>query len=788
MKKVSFIAVLALLINTLFAQTKTGSIRGSVQNIKQEPLAGLTVQLLNTTKSTQTNEDGEFEINNILEGTYTISVTGVGFVAKKQAVKVVPSKKTTLALQLSEDEKELTEVVVTGHTKGYAQDEISPTTRLNAPVLEVPQNIVSVSSSLLKDQQQTDISGVVGNVSGVTQGSPNPFLRPDFIIRGSSVDNNKLRNGVGGFRMNPYEDAAIIDHVEFIKGPAGFLMSNGEPGGMINIITKQARKERLFDASLMFGNFQFYRSAIDMGGSLSSDKKWYYRMNVAAQSQMTATDFYGFRRYTIAPVVSYDIDEKTTVTAELNIINGVSIGGVDPVVPGKNGGYWNLPNNFSQNDYSLPNGYNNSYFNRLHIQHKISDNWKITGQAVYYAMDRLDYNYYSRDGSGYTGVFNASGDSIINRALNYWQIYQRSVVGQFFVNGKFNTGNAFEHNLLLGYDAGHISGGEKYPDFTVLPNIALSVDNPNYGVSYSTYSKGLVIPETYDMARWLNYNWQALYALDHIKIANTLIVTLGGRYTSYNLPTSSGVETSKAFTPRAGLTYLASKNVSVYTLYDQSFLHQSGKSFTNERFKPLTGDNIEAGIKTQWFNGNLQANVAVFQIQKNNLLAADPNHANFSIQLDKQTSKGLEVDVIGQLTKGLNAVVNYAYTNSTTYSSDLKTDYPTYMVPKNNFNTWLKYNLQTGAAKGLGFAIGLNVVDDTRAATYATDKPVYCPGYQLVNAAISFQKDKFNLGINVTNVFNQRYMTYGYYATDVSQWYYGPSNPTDFRISLGLKL
>ena len=771
-----------LLSLNVYAQT--GTIRGSIQSETGQPLVGINVGLQETTFGSPTNSQGSFVIRNVPPGTYTLQATGVGYTATKQNITVVAGKSLTLDLQLNQAAQTLNDVIVRGQ-RSYAITELSPTTRLSAPLIETPQNIVSVSSQVLRDQQATDIAGVVGNVSGVTQGSPNPFLRPDFIIRGSSVDKNKLRNGIGGFTMNPYEDAAIIDHVEFIKGPAGFMLSNAEPGGLLNIVTKQAVKTSLLDLTAMTGRYSFYRVAVDAGGSLTKNGKLYYRLNGAYQTQMTAVDFYGFRRTVLAPVLTYDISPRTTITAEYNLIYGQSVGGVDPTVPGANGQYWTLPNNFSQNDYTLPTGFARSQYSRLNLQHRLSDAWKLTAQLGYYAEDRVDYNYYSTDYNYFTGYIDATG-TIVTRGINYYAQRYRNSIGQVFLTGNFQTGHALKHTVLIGFDGANVTGGTKYPDPTIQKEVPLNTKNPVYGVPYSVFGANLMVPDTFDNQSYYNFSWRAGYIQDHIKLLDKVVVTLAGRYTAYQTPQTTEVEQSKAFTPRAGLTWLINDHVSAYGLYDQSFVHQAGRSFSGGRFKPLRGNNIEFGLKGQWLNGRLQTNLAVYQITKNNLLASDPLHANFSVQLDKQVSKGVEVDVLGALTNNLNVVANYAYTDSRTHNTDAGGDVPTFMVPKNNANVWLRYTLTHGTLNGLSLSLGLNVIDGSRAVSFGQTNAVYAPGYQLVNGAVSYQRRRLRLALNGTNLLNMRYMPSGIYISNT--WFYTPSNPVDFRLSASYRL
>ena len=64
----------------------------------------------------------------------------------------------------------------------------------------------------------------IRNVSGVTKyyGALNDY---SLIIRGTDATYSVFRNGVGGYWWNQQEDVAMLEKIEFVKGPAGFMVS-----------------------------------------------------------------------------------------------------------------------------------------------------------------------------------------------------------------------------------------------------------------------------------------------------------------------------------------------------------------------------------------------------------------------------------------------------------------------------------------------------------------------------------------------------------------------------------
>src|SRR5690606_18984095 len=104
-----------------------------------------------------------------------------------------------------------------------------------------------------------------------------------------------------------------------------------------------------------------------------------------------------------------------------------------------------------------------------------------------------------------------------------------------------------------------------------------------------------------------------------------------------------------------------------YALYDQSFVPQAGFLRNGGTIKPITGNNMELGLKKEWFAHKWSTTLSVYRILKNNELTADPANngsESFSVILGQSEAKGLEFDLQGELFKGMNVIANYAYTDS----------------------------------------------------------------------------------------------------------------------------
>ena len=203
------------------------------------------------------------------------------------------------------------------------------------------------------------------------------------------------------------------------------------------------------------------------------------------------------------------------------------------------------------------------------------------------------------------------------------------------------------------------------------------------------------------------------------------------------------------------MVYQPSKSVSLYTSYSQSFNPTQGFNPDRKAFEPTKGIQYEVGIKADFVESRLSTTLAVYQITKTNVTTVDPNNSDFSIQVGEQRSRGVELDVTGEILPGWKAIASYAYTNAEVTKDNI---YPVGNrledVPDNQASLWTTYELQNGDLKGLGFGLGLFYVG-TRAGDL--DNSFELPDYLRTDAAIYFRRDALKAAINIRNLFDTEY-------------------------------
>ncbi|MHC5830681.1 MAG: TonB-dependent receptor domain-containing protein, partial [Nostoc sp.] len=110
----------------------------------------------------------------------------------------------------------------------------------------------------------------------------------------------------------------------------------------------------------------------------------------------------------------------------------------------------------------------------------------------------------------------------------------------------------------------------------------------------------------------------------------------------------------------AGIVYQPSKSTSLYCNWSNYFNPvYSSTSQTGELFKPQTSEQFEVGIKQEFLNSRLSTTLAFYQITRQNLLTPDPTNPLYSIQTGEQKSRGIELDVTGQILPGWKVIATY---------------------------------------------------------------------------------------------------------------------------------
>lgn len=171
------------------------------------------------------------------------------------------------------------------------------------------------------------------------------------------------------------------------------------------------------------------------------------------------------------------------------------------------------------------------------------------------------------------------------------------------------------------------------------------------------------------------------------------------------------------------------------------------------------------GIKQDFLNDRLSANLAFYDLTRQNVTTADPVDPNFSIQTGEQTSRGIEFDVSGEILPGWNLIATYAYTDAfVSEDNDIPVGDRLAGIPKNTASLWTTYEIQSGNLQGLGLGLGLLWVGEREARL--PNNEVELPSYFRTDASLFYRRDRYEAAISVKNLFDEEYYnTQGFYIT-----------------------
>ncbi|GAB2781551.1 hypothetical protein GCM10027275_26570 [Rhabdobacter roseus] len=782
-----FLLVLLGCFTSTLLLAQSGQIKGIITSKDGQPAGYVNVLLEGTQQGTTTQADGSYSFTNLPEGTYVLTASFIGLQAQSETVALREGEIRTIHFTLKENSRQLQEVIVFANANKYKADYTSKSLRLMSPILETPQNIQVIGRQIIADQQVFDmLEGIQRNVSGAQKVEhwDNYAL---IYMRGAQI--TAFRNGMNvQMPWGPLaEDMSMVERIEFVKGPAGFMLANGEPSGFYNVVTKKPSGIEKGEASFSLGSFDTYRTTLDLDGKLSKSGKLLYRLNLMGQLKGSHRDFEYNNRYSVVPVIKYLIDEKSALTLEYTYqFSEMSVIGSNYAF--SNRGYADLPRNFTTAEANLaPSRINDQSILGI-FEHFFNEKWKLTAQMAYFNYDQVGQSIWPW---GISQVDNRS----MQRGISIWDALGMTKTGQIFLNGSAQTGG-ISHNLLGGID---MSQKDYYADWNqgaALGDSTFNIYNPVYGTvaaaDIPVWDRSLNIRE-----RGVRYNtsYSSFYAQDEIGLfQNKLRLTLAGRFTHHKdmNPYNPSTDDSK-FTPRAGLSYSINKQTSAYFVYDQAFVSNPGRDWQGRSFDPITGNNLEVGFKRNWFGGRWNSTFAAYRIIKNNVLTTDTQHPDpttgqfvFSRQTGQQQVEGVEADIKGELLPHLDLILNYAYTDAQ-ITKDSDESVVGNQVPgatRHIHNAWISYTLPQSTLKGLKFSLGYQY-QAGRSSWYIFDNSQNAlPDYFRLDGGLSYQTPTFGVTLNVNNLLNE----YLYSGAPYGSTYYWQTEPgRNARLSISYR-
>lgn len=664
-------------------------------------------------------------------------------------------------------------------TGDYATGVSRTATRLGLSQKDTPQSVSVVTRTQIDDFRLTDINTLLQATTGVNVQSVETD-RTYYSARGFEITNFQL-DGIGQpFAFNIQSgplDTATYDRVEVLRGANGLLSSTGNPSATINFVRKRPGREFAGSLTALYGSFDQKRVDGDVTVPLTADGGVRARVVGAYLDTDSYLDRYQVKRSILYGITEADLGANTVLAVGYQRQDNRADGGLWGALPlfYTDG----TPTDYARStstsaDWTQWDVLDQQVFGDL--THDFGGGWSSKFSILRRAVDddsELFYVYGTPDrtaGLGllsYVGAFNGP---------------TRELTIDAYASGPVTLFGR-QHDVVFGVNRG-VSALKQYASYPAGTGVSL----PGNSAFEGRFPKPSFNPFTL-RADTVNKR-ESVYGLVRLNPADAFKIMLGGNVTrataegeSYDV---ANVFRRTRVLPFAGVTYALTPNINAYASYATIFNPQRELDENFRPLDPIEGDNIEAGVKGEWFGGRLNASAAVFRARQNNTAEAGRFDTATGQQLYTTidaTSEGIEFDVGGQIAPGLQVTGGYTALRIRNPSDVAVRTY----VPRNTGRLNAVYSPVALPALKLGASIQYQsrMVRDQEGTTL-TGAPVVTTttqgAYALVDAMARYDlSDAVSITANVRNITNAKYLTSLFWA----QGFYGA--PRSGTVTLGLR-
>ncbi|CRD56751.1 ferric-rhodotorulic acid/ferric-coprogen receptor FhuE [Stenotrophomonas maltophilia] len=671
------------------------------------------------------------------------------------------------------DPTNLDKVVVKGErAEGYSVRRTSAGTRFDLAPREIPQSISIISHQRIEDQNLDDIIDVLANTTGVTS-TQSDSERTEFYARGFYIDAYQF-DGLPTQMVQNWSygdsglDLALYDRVEVVRGATGLLSGAGNPSASVNLIRKHADSAELTGSvSVNVGSWGRTRTTVDVGSALNASGTVRGRVIGSYLDTDGQMDRYNQRKTLGYAVIDADLTPDTQLSVGYDYqqkrANGATWGGFPMLYSdGSRTGYdesFNASPNWTYWDTTSKRAF-------ATLQHAFSNGWKFKVGATHdetKADDKLFYPAYNDWTTGASNFDRTNGTGISPSAGFYNT--ERKVTGvDGYVDGPFQLFGR-EHQFMAGlsynkrdyanYGDYQVGGaGKTWDPFTSYLHWTGNISEPNWN-PLALASQGTITQK-------------AGYAAARLSLADPLKLIIGARYTDWKSEGENDDREHKVTTPYAGLVYDINDTYSAYASYTEIFQPQTARDRNDRYLDPVDGKSYEVGVKGAWFDNRLNASLAVFRIEQDNVaqVTSEPiigRPGEFaSIAARGTVSRGFEFEVNGELAPGWNATFGASrYVAKDINDADINTNLP--QTALKLFTSYTPQSLQELTVGG-----GANWQNRIYYAVPAYGR-IEQSGYALVSAFVRYRiSPEFSVQANLNNLLDKKYLSqingYGAYG------------------------
>lgn len=632
---------------------------------------------------------------------------------------------------------------------------------------DIPQSVSIISEQRMQDQQLQTLGDVMNNTIGITSSQADSD-RTSYYSRGFQIDNYMV-DGIPTYfesRWNlgdALSDTALFERVEVVRGANGLMTGTGNPSASINMIRKHATsREFKGNLSAEYGSWNKQRYVADLQSPLTEDGKVRARIVAGYQNNDSWLDRYNNDKTFFSGILDADLGDTTSLSVGYEYqridINSPTWGGLPR---------WNTDgstNHYDRAHSTSPDwAYNDKDINKvfMSLTQRFADTWQATLNATHSEvkfdskMMYIDAYVNKADGS-LVGPYGSYGPDYEYVGGTGWNSGKRKVDAlDLYADGSYDLFGR-QHNLML---AGSYSKqNNRY--FSSWDNVF-----PDAIGNFNNFNSAS-FPETdwnpQSLAQDDTTRMKSLYAATRITLADPLHLIVGARYTNWSVGTLTYTMEQNHTTPYAGLVFDINDNWSTYASYTSIFQPQNERSSSGQYLKPITGNNYEVGLKSDWMDSRLTTSLAIFRIEQDNLAQstgvpiAGSNGETAYTTADGTVSKGVEFEINGALTD--NWQMTFGATRYVAEDNEGNAINPN--LPRTTVKLFTRYRLPAMPELTVGGGVNWqNRVYKDTVTSFGTFRAEQ-GSYALVDLFTRYQFTKnFSVQGNLNNLFDKTYDT-----------------------------
>jgi outer membrane receptor for ferric coprogen and ferric-rhodotorulic acid len=658
-------------------------------------------------------------------------------------------------------------------TRSYTTSSTSSATGLPLSIRETPQSVTVITRQQMDDRGVQSISDALRNTPGISTQKYDSD-RTEFSARGFAITNfqydgvNIPYDGVYGENPNNGDDASSLDRIEIVKGATGLMTGSGDPSATVNLIRKKPTKEFKASISGTVGSWDAYRGVGDISGSLNETGSVRGRFVGAYSDKNSYQDHYSQKKDLFYGVLEADLTPDTLLTFGIDKSSTTPRGSSwtgNPVYF-SDGGRTDFSRHFNPGaDWSRRDFDDITYFASL--EQALANDWKFKA-----SLDQKTTDHDTRLASASGGnPDRATGEGMF-LYWGRWEGHRVQNTADVNVTGPFSLGGR-EHELVAGFMASHSRQTGATYDTSAFEMVPGSIYDWNGDLPEQDFPKN----GKYERTQSQN----GLYLATRLHATDDLSIILGSRLSTfkynedYSYYPGAGLDDTHAsykehgvVTPYAGVVYDLDDTYSVYASYTSIYQPQTYKDAAGSTLAPVEGDSYEAGLKAAYFDGRLNASLAFFRIEQDNVAESIGTNAvtNEGIYkaIDGATTKGVELELAGEVADGWNVSAGYTYARTRDaeeqriYGFPLSTTKPEHVV-----RTFTTYRLP-GALDQVTVGGGISWQSEFYGKIYSPTVGDYTRikqgGYTLVDLMSRYEYDEhLSFTLNANNVFDKRYLS-----------------------------